>query len=299
MITLLYAVIGSVFAAVGDVASSALVSRKRAKHIKPAQQLFAGALIHTLLLGLGLLLLQDQFWFKPVFLTALCLVGIGIIDTLYNIFYLKALELAPVSETAPVESSTPIFTLLLSSLLPGTTNSPYIILIVILIALGIYIISLHHSITFTRKDIINPFANAGLRYALFTAALAGLSAVIIDFVFSEALTSELSLLFIRMLIITALTYAVYRPHFFPKAYEKFQWLKIIFTLEIIFVLERVFKTFAISEGNVSIAVAVTSVTPAIIIVSDAIFFKEKITKNKIIGSTLIVAALVIAVLKVQ
>lgn len=297
MMAFILALAAAFLGSIGIIADSYLVRGKNPRAISSAQRLAWGCLLNAILLGAVLLVKTNEFWFKPIVATAFALLAVGILDGIYNYLYLKAMEKTAASGVNPIVSLSPIVTLVISTFLPGVVNVPMIFFIVLLIVPGIYLITLNHDHVGNTRGIFSPFKSETFKLSLIAAVSTGVAAVIIDRILENGYTSELSLLFVRMLIIAVLTYTIFRPKFFPAQYRNGYWFFILVAVEMVYVVDRIMQTYAIGLGNVSLVVTIASTTPLFVVIFDALFLKERITLNKLIGTALIVVGTIIAALQ--
>ncbi len=102
---------------------------------------------------------------------------------------------------------------------------------------------------------------------------------------------------LAMAVIAFLSYVLFHPTFFPKPYSRLGWIGISIGLESIYIIERILKTIAFGIGDTTVIAALSSITPLFILFFDFLFLKENITVQKIIGTTLLVGAILVAVIK--
>lgn len=289
LLALLAALLGSL----GMIVESHLVREKNPNAVSPAQRLAFGALLNLGMLGGILLFKPDEFWLVPVLATGAILLSIGCLDMAYNYLYLKALQKTPASQVTPIVSLNPVFTLALSTLLPGVVNSLSILMIVLIVIPGVYLITLDLGST-KKVNLLAPFRTRVFKVAMSAAVFTGISAVLIDFALANQYVSELTLLFMRMGIMTLLTMAIFKPKLFPDHHKRINWIIFLVLVELMFVVERIAQTYAIGLGNVSLVVTIVSVSPVFVLIFDGLFFKERMSVNKLIGTLLVVAGIIFA-----
>ncbi len=285
-----FAISAAFLGAIGVVIESFLVGNKHKNHVEVGERLVPANYVNLLLVSLVLLFWPEQFSFQPLLITFGFLLVIGILDAWYNILYLKALKRSSAIEVNPVIATSPVIILLLSTFLPGVSSSWLIVGVVVLIVLGVYILE------FDSKNLLSPFKSEAVKLALAAAFFTAVAAVMIDHLLDNGYASELFILWVRIIIISLYCHAVLRPKFFPKQYKKHTWLFILLGVEMIYVTERSLKFFAMGEGNVALAVAVSSIAPLFVIIFSWLFLKEKITLNKVVGTLVIILGLSLAML---
>lgn len=293
---IIYALLGALLGSLGSIVESAFVRQKGKQPVMPAERLVFSGFLNALTLVAIILIWPSQYHIVWVWPAIALLCGVGVLDTLYNVFFLKALQKSPISEINPIMALSPVATLIFSTFLPGTHNSPLLIIVLFFMVSSMYILKYDSSQGYGLQQLTAPFRTASLKLALAGAVFTGIAAVGMDIILENNWASEVTLLLIRMSIITSLAWLWFRPRLFPENYSKKHWVGLTVSTEIIYVVERIFKTMAIGLGNVSLAASVMSISPMFVLIFDAIFLKEKINKQKMLATLMVIVGLVIAAL---
>lgn len=290
---IVYGLISALLAAFAFMGESALVRKANFNRISGVQYFIPSTFINAIIITILLLIKPDQFWIQLTWITVIGLLAIGLIDTVYNVSYIKALETSPASEVSPIVAINPLVTLMFTTVLVGLTSNILIILgVVCLVVGGIYLLKIDTT-SLSLKNLAVPFQGKAAKLALLSATCLGLSSIIISYLLKQHHTSEVVLLLVRQLTMGLVAQSIFRVSFFPKQYHKSHWLGILFGIEALYIGEWVFRVLTISQGNVVLAVTVASIAPLFVLWFDRILFKEKITLLKLIGTILIITGVIL------
>lgn len=290
---IVFGLLSALLAACAFMGESGLVRKANFNRISGVQYFIPSTYINALILSSLLLFTPEQFWIVPSRITILGLLLIGLIDTAYNVLYIKALETSPASTVSPIVAMNPLVTLMVTTALVGFTSNIFIMLgVVCLVVFGIYLLKIDMT-TFSFKNITAPFQAKAAKLALLSASCLGVSSIIISYLLKQHYTSELVLLLVRQLVMGLVAQAIFRIPFFPKQYRKRHWLLILLGIESLYIGEWVFRVLTISHGQVVLAVTLASITPLFVLWFDKILFKEKITPLKFMGTVLIITGVIL------
>lgn len=290
---IVFGLLSALLAACAFMSESSLVRKANFNRISGVQYFIPSTYINALILSSLLLFTPEQFWIVPSRITILGLLLIGLIDTAYNVLYIKALETSPASTVSPIVAMNPLVTLMVTTALVGFTSNIFIMLgVVCLVVFGIYLLKIDMT-TFSFKNIAAPFQAKAAKLALLSASCLGVSSIIISYLLKQHYTSELVLLLVRQLVMGLVAQAIFRIPFFPKQYRKRHWLLILLGIESLYIGEWVFRVLTISHGQVVLAVTLASITPLFVLWFDKILFKEKITPLKFMGTVLIITGVIL------
>lgn len=273
---IIYALLASVF--------SGLTSVFAKIGIKNIDSLLA-TFLRTIVISLFLFLIV--IWkenLNDIFLldtkTILFLILSGISNTLLWICYFKALDLGTVSKVTPVDKTSVVLTLILSSIFLNEKITSIKIISIVLILSGTFLT--------IKKESKDSKDNKWIIYAILTAVFTSTTTLLSKIGIESANTTLITFLrtIVVLIILTVIT-------LFKKKYksikdiEKRSWLFIILSgLSTSLSWLFYFKALALGEASVVFPIEKLSLVVSILI--SITFLKEKVNKKQIIGIIIIV-----------
>lgn len=273
---IIYALLASVF--------SGLTSVFAKTGIKNADSLLA-TFLRTIVISLFLFLIV--IWkenLNDIFLldtkTILFLILSGISNTLLWICYFKALDLGTVSKVTPVDKTSIVLTLILSSLFLNEKITTIKIISIVLILSGTFLT--------IKKESKDSKDNKWIIYAVLTAVFTSTTTVLSKIGIESANTTHITFLrTIVVLIILTLIILFKKKYKSIKDIEKRSWLFIILS-GLSTSLSWLFYFKALALGEASIVFPIEKLSLVVSILISIIFLKEKVNKKQIIGIIIIV-----------
>lgn len=273
---IIYALLASIF--------SGLTSVFAKTGIKNADSLLA-TFLRTIVISLFLFLIV--IWkenLNDIFLldtkTILFLILSGISNTLLWICYFKALDLGTVSKVTPVDKTSIVLTLILSSLFLNEKITTIKIISIVLILTGTFL-----TIKKKSKDSKD---NKWIIYAILTAVFTSTTTVLSKIGIESANTTLITFLrTIVVLIILTIITLFKKKYKFIKDIEKRSWSFIILS-GLSTSLSWLFYFKALALGEASIVFPIEKLSLVVSILISIIFLKEKVDKKQIIGIIIIV-----------
>lgn len=273
---IIYALLASVF--------SGLTSVFAKTGIKNIDSLLA-TFLRTIVISLFLFLIV--IWkenLNDIFLldtkTILFLILSGISNTLLWICYFKALDLGTVSKVTPVDKTSVVLTLILSSIFLNEKITSIKIISIVLMLSGTFLT--------IKKESKDSKDNKWIIYAILTAVFTSTTTLLSKMGIESANTPLITFLrtIVVLIILTVIT-------LFKKKYksikdiEKRSWLFIILSgLSTSLSWLFYFKALALGEASVVFPIEKLSLVVSILI--SITFLKEKVNKKQIIGIIIIV-----------
>lgn len=273
---IIYALLASVF--------SGLTSVFAKTGIKNADSLLA-TFLRTIVISLFLFLIV--IWkenLNDIFLldtkTILFLILSGISNALLWICYFKALDLRTVSKVTPVDKTSIVLTLILSSLFLNEKITTIKIISIVLILSGTFLT--------IKKESKDSKDNKWIIYAVLTAVFTSTTTVLSKIGIESANTTHITFLrTIVVLIILTLIILFKKKYKSIKDIEKRSWLFIILS-GLSTSLSWLFYFKALALGEASIVFPIEKLSLVVSILISIIFLKEKVNKKQIIGIIIIV-----------
>jgi DME family drug/metabolite transporter len=276
---------------------SAVLYKKALLNVKPVAANIVRCAFTSLIL-LVFLALCKNFW-VPVDLSSNALVlacisgllGLGLGDT----FYLASLKLIGVARAVSITCTYPLFSLLWAMTLGGENIMPSTVIGTIIIVFGIWLLSqdkLNSSTTTSRKILVK-----GVALAIATAMIWSISISMMNMAIKETQNFNHAWM-LNIIRITAV--AIFLLVSVPLTDKELSFLKIqreaIYTIGaggvIALGLGWFFLTYSFAVATPeSRAVPISSTTPLFSTLSGIIFLHEKVTKQSISGSILIVVGI--------
>lgn len=273
---IIYALLASVF--------SGLTSVFAKTGIKNIDSLLA-TFLRTIVISLFLFLIV--IWkenLNDIFLldkkTILFLILSGISNTLLWICYFKALDLGTVSKVTPVDKTSIVLTLILSSLFLNEKITSIKIISIVLILSGTFLT--------IKKESKDSKDNKWIIYAILTAVFTSTTTVLSKIGIESTNTTLITFLRTIVVLIILTTITLFKKKYKSiKDIEKRSWLFIILSgLSTSLSWLFYFKALALGEASVVFPIEKLSLVVSILI--SITFLKEKINKKQIIGIIIIV-----------
>ena len=273
---IIYALLASVF--------SGLTSVFAKTGIKNIDSLLA-TFLRTIVISLFLFLIV--IWkenLNDIFLldtkTILFLILSGISNTLLWICYFKALDLGTVSKVTPVDKTSIVLTLILSSLFLNEKITSIKIISIVLILSGTFLT--------IKKESKDSKDNKWIIYAILTAVFTSTTTVLSKIGIESTNTTLITFLRTIVVLIILTTITLFKKKYKSiKDIEKRSWLFIILSgLSTSLSWLFYFKALALGEASVVFPIEKLSLVVSILI--SITFLKEKVNKKHIIGIIIIV-----------
>ena len=273
---IIYALLASVF--------SGLTSVFAKTGIKNTDSILA-TFLRTIVISLFLLLIVI---FKEninnIFLidkkTLLFLTLSGISNTLLWICYFKALDLGTVSKVTPVDKTSIVLTLILSSLFLNEKITTIKIISIALILLGTFLT--------IKKESKDSKENRWILYAILTAVFTSTTTVLSKIGIENTNTTLITFLRTIVVLIILTTITLFKKKYkYIKDIKSRSWLFIILS-GLSTSLSWLFYFKALALGEASIVFPIEKLSLVVSILISIIFLKEKVSKKQIIGIIIIV-----------
>lgn len=273
---IIYALLASVF--------SGLTSVFAKTGIKNIDSLLA-TFLRTIVISLFLFLIV--IWkenLNDIFLldtkTILFLILSGISNTLLWICYFKALDLGTVSKVTPVDKTSIVLTLILSSLFLNEKITTIKIISIVLILSGTFLT--------IKKESKDSKDNKWIVYAVLTAVFTSTTTVLSKIGIESTNTTLITFLRTIVVLIILTTITLFKKKYKSiKDIEKRSWLFIILS-GLSTSLSWLFYFKALALGEASIVFPIEKLSLVVSILISIIFLKEKVNKKQIIGIIIIV-----------
>lgn len=273
---IIYALLASVF--------SGLTSVFAKTGIKNTDSLLA-TFLRTIVISLFLFLIV--IWkenLNDIFLldtkTILFLILSGISNTLLWICYFKALDLGTVSKVTPVDKTSIVLTLILSSLFLNEKITTIKIISIVLILSGTFLT--------IKKESKDSKDNKWIVYAVLTAVFTSTTTVLSKIGIESTNTTLITFLRTIVVLIILTTITLFKKKYKSiKDIEKRSWLFIILS-GLSTSLSWLFYFKALALGEASIVFPIEKLSLVVSILISIIFLKEKVNKKQIIGIIIIV-----------
>lgn len=273
---IIYALLASVF--------SGLTSVFAKTGIKNTDSILA-TFLRTIVISLFLLLIVI---FKEninnIFLidkkTLLFLTLSGISNTLLWICYFKALDLGTVSKVTPVDKTSIVLTLILSSLFLNEKITTIKIISIALILLGTFLT--------IKKESKDSKENRWILYAILTAVFTSTTTVLSKIGIDNTNTTLITFLRTIVVLIILTTITLFKKKYkYIKDIKSRSWLFIILS-GLSTSLSWLFYFKALALGEASIVFPIEKLSLVVSILISIIFLKEKVSKKQITGIIIIV-----------
>lgn len=273
---IIYALLASVF--------SGLTSVFAKTGIKNTDSILA-TFLRTIVISLFLLLIVI---FKEninnIFLidkkTLLFLILSGISNTLLWICYFKALDLGTVSKVTPVDKTSIVLTLILSSLFLNEKITTIKIISIALILLGTFLT--------IKKESKDSKENRWILYAILTAVFTSTTTVLSKIGIENTNTTLITFLRTIVVLIILTTITLFKKKYkYIKDIKSRSWLFIILS-GLSTSLSWLFYFKALALGEASIVFPIEKLSLVVSILISIIFLKEKVSKKQITGIIIIV-----------
>lgn len=273
---IIYALLASVF--------SGLTSVFAKTGIKNTDSILA-TFLRTIVISLFLLLIVI---FKEninnIFLidkkTLLFLTLSGISNTLLWICYFKALDLGTVSKVTPVDKTSIVLTLILSSLFLNEKITTIKIISIALILLGTFLT--------IKKESKDSKENRWILYAILTAVFTSTTTVLSKIGIENTNTTLITFLRTIVVLIILTTITLFKKKYkYIKDIKNRSWLFIILS-GLSTSLSWLFYFKALALGEASIVFPIEKLSLVVSILISIIFLKEKVSKKQITGIIIIV-----------
>lgn len=273
---IIYALLASVF--------SGLTSVFAKTGIKNIDSLLA-TFLRTIVISLFLFLIA--IWkenLNDIFLldtkTILFLILSGISNTLLWICYFKALDLGTVSKVTPIDKTSVVLTLILSSIFLNEKITSIKIISIVLILSGTFLT--------IKKESKDSKDNKWIIYAILTAVFTSTTTVLSKIGIESTNTTLITFLRTIVVLIILTTITLFKKKYKSiKDIEKRSWLFIILS-GLSTSLSWLFYFKALALGEASVVFPIEKLSLVVSILMSITFLKEKVNKKQIIGIIIIV-----------
>ena len=273
---IIYALLASVF--------SGLTSVFAKTGIKNTDSILA-TFLRTIVISLFLLLIvifkeniNDIFLLDKK--TLLFLILSGISNTLLWICYFKALDLGTVSKVTPVDKTSIVLTLILSSLFLNEKITTIKIISIALILLGTFLT--------IKKESKDSKDNRWILYAILTAVFTSTTTVLSKIGIENTNTTLITFLRTVVVLIILTTITLFKKKYkYIKDIKSRSWLFIILS-GLSTSLSWLFYFKALALGEASIVFPIEKLSLVVSILISIIFLKEKVSKKQIAGIIIII-----------
>ena len=212
--------------------------------------------------------------------TLLFLILSGISNTLLWICYFKALDLGTVSKVTPVDKTSIVLTLILSSLFLNEKITTIKIISIVLILLGTFLT--------IKKESKDSKDNRWILYAILTAVFTSTTTVLSNIGIENTNTTLITFLRTIVVLIILTTITLFKKKYkYIKDIKSRSWLFIILS-GLSTSLSWLFYFKALALGEASIVFPIEKLSLVVSILISIIFLKEKVSKKQITGIIIIV-----------
>lgn len=212
--------------------------------------------------------------------TLLFLILSGISNTLLWICYFKALDLGTVSKVTPVDKTSIVLTLILSSLFLNEKITTIKIISIVLILLGTFLT--------IKKESKDSKDNRWILYAILTAVFTSTTTVLSKIGIENTNTTLITFLRTIVVLIILTTITLFKKKYkYIKDIKSRSWLFIILS-GLSTSLSWLFYFKALALGEASIVFPIEKLSLVVSILISIIFLKEKVSKKQITGIIIIV-----------
>lgn len=273
---IIYALLAALFSGLTSV-----FAKTGIKDVESLLATFIRTIIITLFLFVVVLLnnnLNDIFLLDKR--TIIFLILSGISNTLLWIFYFKALDLGTVSKVTPIDKTSIILTLILSSIFLNEKITEIKVFSIILILVG--------TLLTIKRENKNSKDNKWILYAVLTAIFTSTTTILSKIGIENTNTSLTTFLrtVIVLLVLTAIT-LIKKKYKNIKKLNKKNYLYIVLS-GISTSLSWLFYFASLSIGEASIVFPIEKLSLVVSIIVSCIFLKEKLSKKQILGIVIIV-----------
>lgn len=273
---IIYALLAALFSGLTSV-----FAKTGIKDVESLLATFIRTIIITLFLFVVVLLnnnLNDIFLLDKR--TIIFLILSGISNTLLWIFYFKALDLGTVSKVTPIDKTSIILTLILSSIFLNEKITEIKVFSIILILVG--------TLLTIKRENKNSKDNKWMLYAVLTAIFTSTTTILSKIGIENTNTSLTTFLrtVIVLLLLTAIT-LIKKKYKNIKKLNKKNYLYIVLS-GISTSLSWLFYFASLSIGEASIVFPIEKLSLVVSIIVSCIFLKEKLSKKQILGIVIIV-----------
>lgn len=273
---IIYALLASVFSGLTSV-----FAKTGIKNIDSILATFLRTIVISLFLLLIVIFKEN---INNIFLidkkTLLFLTLSGISNTLLWICYFKALDLGTVSKVTPVDKTSIVLTLILSSLFLNEKITTIKIISIALILLGTFLT--------IKKESKDSKENRWILYAILTAVFTSTTTVLSKIGIENTNTTLITFLRTIVVLIILTTITLFKKKYkYIKDIKSRSWLFIILS-GLSTSLSWLFYFKALALGEASIVFPIEKLSLVVSILISIIFLKEKVSKKQITGIIIIV-----------
>lgn len=215
------------------------------------------------------------------------------LNTITSILFIKAIKDSPLSLTLPIVTFTPAFLLITSPLIVGEFPAPLGILGVLLVFAGSYILNLSKRVHGPFEPILSIFRQEGPRLMFIVAFIWSISSNI-DKIGVKNSNPFIFSLFNALTVMVFLTFVLRMRGVSLMAV--FKNSKILAPIGITSGLTHVFQMIAISQTLVPYVISVKRLSTFFGALWGYFFFKEKDIKERLLGTVIMIAGVVLITL---
>ena len=275
----LISLISGFFFATADAFSKKESMRTHAIVLAWVREAYALPFLLPLLLLIEIPQLDRTFWVA----IALCVV----MDLVTTILYMRAIQIAPLSLTIPYLGLTPIFLLIIPTLVLGETLSIIGIAGVILISLGIYVLQLDRAKYGLFEPWLAIFKNRGSLYMFIIACSYAVTSTLAKLAIQHSSPIFMAVIYFVLLSIgfTPFVLIVSKGKFKPFVQQPYSYIKIGLAMAIMIITHFT----AINMIQVAYMISIKRTSLLFAIFYGLWWFKEGNMRDRITGGIIIIA----------
>ena len=237
--------------------------------------------------------LEESGFKMPDYRALIYIILVIIGDISASLLYMKALKIGELSVVAPLTSFAPIFMVLTSVVVLGEPPSKTSLLGIVLVSLGSYILGIKN----LQKGLLRPLTEVLLSkpgiYTICAAFIFSLDTSVAKI--SLRYTDIYSFSFWYTLLFAAIFIILSKILDRPISPKKIALRKEAIIIGILFGLGTISFMKAIEATNISYVSAIGKVNMIISVIYGRVFFRERNFKNKLIGTIIILAGVILVI----
>ena len=266
-----------------DVFSKKRLRSSNAYMVAWSYRLFSLPFLLPLLFFIDIPEISTEFWFA-LFLSG----GLNVVTT---ILYMKAISQSDLSLTVPMVAFTPLFLLVTSPIIVGEFPNLAGVLGVVLIVVGSYFLNIKE----VQKGLLAPFkslvSQKGPRYMLLVAFIWSLSSN-----FDKMGVNASSPLFWAITVNTFIAFAMMPVVLYRVRRQSLDlitnWEKYL-PIGMLGAATLIFQMLAINLTLVAYVISIKRTSAVLVVIAGSLFFKEKGTTYRLVGSLIMIAGVVL------
>ena len=266
-----------------DVFSKKRLRSSNAYMVAWSYRLFSLPFLLPLLFFIDIPEISTEFWFA-LFLSG----GLNVVTT---ILYMKAISQSDLSLTVPMVAFTPLFLLVTSPIIVGEFPNLAGVLGVVLIVVGSYFLNIKE----VQKGLLAPFkslvSQKGPRYMLLVAFIWSLSSN-----FDKMGVNASSPLFWAITVNVFIAFAMMPVVLYKVRRQSLDlitnWEKYL-PIGMLGAATLIFQMLAINLTLVAYVISIKRTSAVLVVIAGSLFFKEKGTTYRLVGSLIMIAGVVL------